>query len=136
MPIRRDNPFEDIEEFFERMRQEFEDGIPGRSAGIAVDLRDTESEFVVTADVPGFEKDDIDVTVADTTLRVSASREETTEETGEFIRRERRRDSVERSLRLPEPVDESAVEATYAHGVLTITLPKREADGGTQIDID
>lgn len=135
MPIRRDNPFEEIEEFFDRMRHEFEEGIPGSRASLAVDLRDIGDEFVMTADVPGFEKEDIDVTVADSTLRVSATHEELTEETGEFLRRERRRDSIERSLQLPEPVDEEAVEATYANGVLTITLPKRDADGGTQIDI-
>lgn len=136
MPIRGDNPFDDLEEFFERMRGEFEAGLPATTASISVDVEDRGDEFVVTADLPGFEKDEIEVTIADATLRIQAERETTTETDGEYLRRERHRESHDRSIHLPEAVDETAVEATHSNGVLSITLPKQETVGGTEIEIE
>ncbi len=136
MPIRGDNPFDDLETFFERMRNELETGLPAPTASITVDIEDHGDEFVVTADLPGFEKDQIEVTVAGSTLRIHADRETTTESDGEFIRRERHRESLDRTIHLPESVEETAVEATQTNGVLTIMLPKEETVGGTEIEIE
>lgn len=136
MPIRGDNPFDDLEEFFERMRNEFEAGLPAPSASIPVNIADRGDEFVVTADLPGYEKDEIDVTLTESTLRIHADRETTTESTGEYIRRERHQESLDRSLHLPEAVDQTAVEATHSNGVLSIKLPKQETVGGTEIEIE
>lgn len=132
-----DNPFESIEEFIERMDQELNTDPFGTSEPIAVDVRDGDGEFVVTADLPGYEKDDIGVTLADRTLRIEAEHETHTEfKEGEYIRRERSHESASRSVRLPEPVSEDGVSASFSNGVLTVTLEKRDADGGTQIDIE
>ncbi len=147
---RRDNPFNNIERIFEQMSRQFEDAaktwdedffgfdIQG-SQRISIDLADRDSAFVVTADVPGFDKDDIEVRLADNTLHIQADREESDEtEEGTYLRRERRRRSMSRSVRLPEPVEDEGVSATYQNGVLTITLPKVEptTDEGRSIDID
>lgn len=95
---------------------------------IGVDLADRGDEFVVSADVPGFEAEDIDLRLADETLHIIAEREraDREEEKERYIKSERTRQSMHRSIRLPEPVDEDAVEAGYKNGVLTITLPKAE----------
>jgi HSP20 family protein len=90
----------------------------------------------VTADLPGFEKEDIEVTLADRTLRIEAEHDAEVSTEGEYVRRERRHESASRSVRLPEAVAEEGIEATHSNGVLTVTLPKRDAEGGTRIDID
>ncbi|MFB6295795.1 MAG: Hsp20/alpha crystallin family protein [Halobacteriales archaeon] len=135
--MRRDNPFEKIEEMLERMDQEFGTDPFGMGASSApVDVRDAGDEFVVTAELPGFEKEDIEVTLADRTLRIDADRDSETATEGEYIRRERRRESTSRSVHLPEAVAEEGIEASHSNGVLTVTLPKQDAEGGTQIDIE
>lgn len=142
----RRNPFDDVEEFFDRLNRQFEGqggfdqdvfGMDG-SNRMSVDLVDRDGELVVTADAPGFEKDEIDVRVSGRTLTIEAERERSTEEEDEtYLRSERRSESLRRTVQLPERVDEEAVSATYKNGVLTITLPKREpGSGGKSIEIE
>jgi HSP20 family protein len=145
----RRNPFDELEELFDRMQENFESAartwdpaetdLPtSAGAGMRVDLEDTGEELVLTGDLPGFEADDIDVRVVDGTLRVGAERdEETEEEGGEYVRRERRRTSVSRSIDLPSAVDEDDITATYNNGVLTVRMPKSDPDSrGTRIDVN
>lgn len=137
MPIGRGNPFDEIEDLFDRITGELEGETWGRTPSVPVDVADTGDAFVLTVDLPGFDKDDIDVTIADTTVRINAERETGTDiETDTFLRRERKRGAVTRSVRLPEPVDDDGVEASYATGVLTVTLPKIGGEGGTRIEIE
>lgn len=110
---------------------------------LAVDVENADSSFVVAADLPGFDKDDIDVEVHDRTLHIDAVHEEETEaeETGDeettFIRRERSRESVSRTVTLPEDVDEDAASATFENGVLTVELPKsRAGEESTNVDVE
>lgn len=138
MPLRGDDPFKEIEQLFDRVSREF-GGSPFAAAtgSVAVDVEEREDAFVVTADVPGYETEDIDVTLSDRTLRVSAEREEeTAEEEVDYLRRERRATSAERSVRLPSAVEEDGITATYDKGVLTVTLPKRSDDGGRRIEVE
>ncbi|MCU4752560.1 Hsp20/alpha crystallin family protein [Halobacteria archaeon AArc-curdl1] len=138
----RRNPFEDLEEMLDRVSEQFDggvgtDGLPVPSS-VAVDVIDRVDEYVVTADLPGFETENIDLTLADGTLRLEAEdvgEDETLDE--HYIRRERTQRSINRRIRLPEPVDEEAVSAGYNNGVLTVTLPKlEEGDDSKQIDIE
>jgi HSP20 family protein len=104
-----------------------------------VDLEDRSDEFVLTAELPGFDKGDIDVRVTDRTLRLEAEHEEeSTEETdGEYIRRERRQTSVARSIPLPGAVETDDIEATYNNGILTVRMPKSDPlTQGSEIDIN
>ena len=138
MPFRGDDPFDEIERLFDRMGREF-GGTPFAAAAdtVAVDVEERDDEFVVTADVPGYEKEDIEVTLADRTLRVRAEREEETEESDvDYLRRERHATSASRSVRLPGDVEEDGIRATYKNGVLTVTLPKREGGDGQQIEVE
>ncbi|WP_336136515.1 Hsp20/alpha crystallin family protein [Natronomonas amylolytica] len=136
------NPFDEIERMFDRMSNRLEPFDEGAFQGsVAVDVKETDDAYTVTADLPGFDRDDIDVELAGDRLTLSATHTTETEreegesdDGGHYLRRERRQQSVSRSVRLPEPVDEGATEAAYRNGVLTVTLPK-EAGGDSGHDI-
>ncbi len=135
----RANPFEDIEELLERMSEQVEEGMTF-DRSVPVDVRETEAAFVVTVDLPGYDADEIDLTVTDRQLRIDAERETDVEleddEGVRTVRRERTRTSVSRSVRLPEPVDEESVEASLDGGVLTVTLPREHDEEGRTIEIE
>ncbi|WP_181687376.1 Hsp20/alpha crystallin family protein [Halorhabdus salina] len=142
------NPFDEIERMFEQMSRQFESFDPtdvaGSLGGVPVNVRDEGDQFVVTADLPGYESDDIDVTLPDTsTLRISAETEsdatsEDEEEESVFVRRERHQQSVSRSVSLPDRVASEETDASYQNGVLTVTLPKERPDdeGGRTIPVN
>lgn len=136
MPFRGENPFDEIEQLLDRMSSELGAEGLGGAGSVAIDVEDRGDEFVVTADVPGFSKEDIEVTLADRSLRIEADRE-TEAEVGDadYLRRERHRTSASRSVRLPAAVEEEEITATYKNGVLTVTLPKREG-GGQRIEVE
>ena len=146
------NPFQEIEEFFERMSRQFDSasdvwGVDdamaqwNRSESMAIDLMEYDDELVATVDLPGFERDDVEIQVSNHTLRISARREEATDEEREseearILRHERRHEAATRSIRLPDEVDKEAVSATMQNGVLTITLPKTESERARTIEIE
>jgi HSP20 family protein len=108
MSGRRD-PFKEIEELFEQLNSGFADlsgefEEVGAGGGIHVDVADADDEIVVVADVPGFEPEDIDVSVSDRQLRISAEHSAETEQEDEethYYRRERTQRAVSRTVTLP-----------------------------------
>ena len=132
------NPFEEMERAFERMGEQLEGLGPEMGAGsIRIDVADTGEAFVVTADLPGFDREDIEVTLTDRRLELSAERAAEHEEAGpEYLRRERRRGTLRRSVHLPERVEREGAEAAYEHGVLTVTVPKAAGESGTDIPVN
>lgn len=128
-----------------RMSRQVEESMGGSElgtltgGGAAVDVADREGELVVTADLPGFRLEDIDLTLRDDELHVEAEHREESEESGEdghYIRKERRHQSVSRSVTLPEPVDGENASAQFQNGVLTVTLPKKHGgEESTRIDV-
>lgn len=92
-----------------------------------VDMLDREKEVVVRAELPGVNKDDLDVTVTRHNVTIKATTEhEKKEEKGEYYRHEISRGEFQRTLELPQAVDEAAAKATFRNGVLELTLPKTE----------
>lgn len=141
----RPNPFEELERLFDRLSDQFEDVDQLRSiesklpGGPKVDVADFGDAFEVTADLPGFETEDITVELIGEELHVVAKTETESEaeEPGRYIRRERSERSVDRRITLPEPVAEENVEATFQNGVLTVCLPKQvEASETHEIDVE
>lgn len=139
----RPNPFADIEQFFEQMNRTFGDvGIPTRPHEMAVDVAETESEIVVSADLPGFEREEVTISLSGRDLTIDADHEaETEEHDGDdgdtrYVRRERTHRAVSRTVRLPDAVDEEAASASYTNGVLTVTLPRETVDEEDSHTID
>ena len=95
-----------------------------------VDVREDKDHFYVEAELPGFRKEDVDVTLENQMLTITATRQEATSQgdqnKGEWLLRERRFNRFIRSFTLPPTVEEHTVNAKLDQGVLTITLNKRE----------
>ena len=138
------NPFEELDELIERMNDQFGELSQTFEGGsvlseISVDVADTGDEIVVTADLPGFAEEDIDLRADEESVTLSADAEtEAVEEDANYHRKERSHQSVSRRVRLPEAVDAASATASYTNGVLTVTLPKLDPDapGGHEIDVE
>lgn len=140
----RSNPFRELDELIERMNRQF--GELSRTfegeqmlSDVSADVADQGDQLVVTVDLPGFSQDDIDLRVDQEALTIGAEYEaEDSEETAQYHRQERRRESVRRQIPLPEAVDAQDASATYNNGVLTVTLPKLdpESTSGYKIDVE
>ena len=93
----------------------------------AMDLVETEEEYVLTADLPGLSQEDINLEFEDNVLTLSGERKaEHSERKEGYYRLERASGSFSRSLTLPEGVDAEAVKATFEKGVLEVRIPKPE----------
>ena len=129
------DPFEMAQRDFDHLLGRLFNGSPsdgngggGRLAPYGVDVREDQDHFYVEAELPGFKKEDVDITLEDQTLTISAERksESSEEKKGELLLNERRYSRFLRSFTLPPTVDEQSVNAKLTDGVLTVTLNKRE----------
>lgn len=98
-----------------------------RSLTPPADVLETDKTVEIHLDMPGIAPDQIDVKLEGNTLTITAERkhEKVVDEKG-WVRRERSLGTFVRSFTLNDTIDGSKPEATYRHGVLTVTLPKRE----------
>ena len=105
---------------------------------VKVDVTETPQAYVLKADLPGVNKQDIHVQVEGNRVSLSAEvrQEDRLTEGDKVLRSERYVGSVARSFQLPEDIDNSAAKARYENGVLTLTLPKRVASAGQKITIE
>ena len=93
------------------------------------DVKETDSEYVVEIDLPGFRKDEIQMQLANGNLTVSASKgldKDEKNEEGAYIRRERYAGSMSRSFYVGEHVKEEDIHPRYENGILTFHIPKEE----------
>jgi HSP20 family protein len=103
---------------------------------LALDVHENNDNYVIEADVPGLNPDDIEVTVHDNTLTISGEIQQPQEQDGNRrILNERRYGAFRRSITLPNSVDVDKANANYHDGVLTLTLPKSEAAKPRQISV-
>ncbi|MFO7636304.1 MAG: Hsp20/alpha crystallin family protein [Clostridia bacterium] len=112
---------------------------PGTYAtGMKTDIRETDNEYVLEAEIPGFAKEDINLELKNNYLIISAEKEESgKEETEAYIRRERKFGSVARSFYV-EGVKEEDIKASYNNGILEIRLPKekKQVQSGRKLPIE
>ncbi len=101
---------------------------------IAVDVAEHGDEYVVTADLPGVRKQDIDVTVRKNRVQILAEPEDDPENAGTFGARAREEGRISRTIRLPERVNENRTTAEYLNGRLRVTLPKREQHRSVDVE--
>lgn len=91
----------------------------------AVDVVDKDKTYEITAELPGIEDKDIDITFSDGVLTIKGEKEEKTEQKKkDYYMSERRFGSFRRSFQLPAGIDADKIEASFKKGVLTVTLPK------------
>lgn len=99
--------------------------MPGGKA-FSADIRENDNEYFVEAELPGVDRDNIEISLHDDVLTISAKKEENKEnKDGKYIRRERFSGSVSRSFYV-ENVDEDKISAKLEDGVLKIELPKAD----------
>jgi HSP20 family protein len=114
-----------------------EGDVEGVAWAPALDVRETDDSFVVEADVPGMEKDGIEITVLDNVLTIKGERKRAEEIKEESYRRvERIHGTFQRGLSFPTSVDAGKVKASFKNGVLQVTLPKHEKAKPKQISVD
>ena len=102
------------------------DALPAPSQ-IRIDVKETDKEFAVHAEIPGVSKDDIHVSIEGSvvSLRAEIKQQDTQTEGEKVLRTERYYGSVARSFQLPVEIDEAKAKAKYENGVLLLTLPKK-----------
>jgi HSP20 family protein len=102
-----------------------------------VDVVDRNGEVCVRAELPGFNKDEIDVSVNDSTATIKAAHKTEEEDKAEdFYRREISRSYMSRTVSLPVAVDGSRAKASFSNGVLELTVPKTEKSKSQKIEIE
>ncbi len=114
-----------------------DDWFGGTTPRIRADLRETPTEVIVSADIPGLDKkDDVNIVVQDNRLYLSGRIDRSYEEKGENVHRtERHFGQFARTISLPATVDESGATASYRNGVLEIRIPKSQKAIGQRIDV-
>jgi len=102
----------------------------------AMDIKETDKEVIAEVEVPGFDPEKINVSIEDGVLKISGSMDEKKEEKEKgYWRKEIRRGSFERMVRLPVEVKENAVKASYEKGILKIVMPKAETKPKSKVKI-
>lgn len=134
VPQRSGDVFSVMRDEFDRMFERFERGWPGPlMRGVAtatmvpdLDVHDDGKQLTIEADLPGLDDKDVSVTFANGVLSIKGERKFEREEkkTG-YVMSERSYGSFERSLRLPDEIDDSRLEAHFEKGVLKIVAPRK-----------
>ena len=100
-----------------------------------VDLHETPEQYVITAELPGLQRDDLQIDVHDGQLTLSGVRRARGAPCEQYHRVERGHGSFSRTFQLPVPVDAGRVTADLRDGVLTVICPKTVEPGGLRIRI-
>lgn len=101
-----------------------------------VDLKETDKDYLVEAELPGVNKKDINVDIDNNYLVINAKRDESVEENKEnYVRRERYYGEFKRSFYI-DNVDQDKISASFENGVLKVTLPKLVKDNSNKRKID
>lgn len=137
MSIMHYDPFSSLKLFEDAVTRMLSEPHSGRPWSPAVDILETEGELVLKADLPDVRLEDIDIRVENQTLTVKGERRfEKEEKTKGYHRMERSYGTFVRSFAVPPTVESDRVSADYRNGVLTVTLPKKEAAKPRQVKVE
>ena len=134
------NPIRDMITMREAMDRAMDDAVRNRQSPIPtawllpIDAYVTQEAIVLQTDVPGLKPEELSVTLEGDTLTIRGELK-TTDNERKYLLRERPSGRFERTLTINTPIDQNKVEAQFADGVLTLTLPKTEAVKPHQITI-
>ena len=138
MLLTRYEPWSAMRQLQNEMSRVFDSAVAGAEDGSnvvtsrwtpAVDVKETSEQFVITADIPGVEPKDIEVTMEHGVLTIKGERRLETRDEGDngYRRVERAYGSFYRRFTLPDTADAEAISASGKHGVLEVVIPKRAA---------
>ena len=127
------DPFAQVSRLFDL----FDDRGPAAcGCGFDVDVREAEGRYLIEANLPGLERENVNLTVENGVLTIEADQRSETENQGEgYHVRERRVGKVSRSFRLPKEVDADKIGAELKNGVLRLTIPKAESAKPKKIQV-
>ncbi len=104
---------------------------------IALDITETDEAYTAKASMPGVKPEDVVITADGNMITIKGETKAEEEKKGDdYLIRERRTGSYARAFTLPTAVDADKAEAHFAHGVLTLTVPKAEASKPKQIKVN
>lgn len=120
---------------FDKMFDDFFDMTPA-PAKMKVDIVEEDGAYVLEAELPGFTKEDIKVELKDDYLTIAVEKVESKEtEEKNYLRRERSNVSYKRSFYI-ENIEDTAIEASFKDGILSLRLPKKEVEVNTAKQIE
>lgn len=123
MLVPKRNSFDLFDNFFE------DDFFPKRERNLMkTDIREKKDKYIVDVDLPGFEKENINLTLKNGYLEISAKveQEENNEDEEKFVRRERFYGECSRSFYVGDDITEEDINAEFKNGILKIEIPKKE----------
>ncbi len=142
MDITRWDPWKDLRDEIDRVFDSFFGRYPVSSEHEgyyvpAIDVEETENEYIVKAELPGLKKDDIKISLREDSITISGERKKEKEEKGKTYHRvEMAYGKFVRTIQLPEEIQPDKAKAEYKNGILTVTLPKSEKAKPKEIEIE
>ena len=97
---------------------------PRNNTHPAIDIKESENEYTIIADLPGFDKSNINLSIDEGYLTIKASEEKVDDSNGRYMLKERNMRNYSRTFSLPDNALDSKVSAKYTNGTLSITIPK------------
>ncbi len=111
-------------------------GLFDRSFSPSVDVVETADNYLVSCELPGLSEKEIDVQVSESVLTIKGEKKtETEDKDQQWFRKESWHGSFQRTIPLPTGVDNTKIKGEMEHGVLRLTLPKREEVKPRQISV-
>ncbi len=137
MALAKWDPFEELREIQNAINRVFDDTLlrkprRRRSGELTlweppIDIIETKDGYKITAELPGIDKNDVDISVSGNTLTIKAEKKQEKVEEGEnYYLSERAYGLFQRQIAIPEGVETDKIKASFKNGVLEITLPKGE----------
>ena len=124
----------DLQQFVERVVPLVDEG---QDFTPACDISETDKAFDIIIDLPGLNKEEIDLRVTKKVLSIQGERKTDMAEEPRYVRRERKYGVFSRTFALPDDVDTDSIEASFKNGVLSIRVPKvSQSDNAKTIDIN
>ena len=128
-----DDFFGDFPFYYDKDMKNVEKKLYGRKAShvMKTDIKETDNGYELVVDLPGFTKDEVQATLENGYLTISAEKgldkDEKEKETGHYIRKERYAGACSRSFYVGEDIEQADIKAEFKHGILTLFVPKKEA---------
>ena len=124
---------------FDRFVDDFfkQEDVQDNQRAMAIDIMEEDDKFVIEANLPGFKKNDVKISVNNNELVIEAKKEEKKEEKkGSYCRCERFKGSYRRVLNLSDHIDKDNIDAKFEDGVLALDIPKMEPVAAKEIEIN